>query len=159
MGGEDFDVIEPRRGHGVGSATREEEDQSLDWNCTSCGQRNFAKRFECFHCKRVRTPGSNDAAPGEAPGQQRRTVSPHAGSRAWRQLYAAEGSEGSDTSSSRSRRHRKPKKRKRKKNRKRKRSRSSSSNSSSSGRSRRSRRRRTRSSSDRTLSTSSKSSD
>jgi len=154
--GEDFDCPDP--GKGVGKGTREEEDQSLDWACTSCGERNFVKRFECFRCKRARPPGFSDPRPGEAT-EPRRTVSPHAGSRAWRELYAGEGSKGSDSSRSRGRRHRKRKKVKRKK--KSKRSHSSSSNSSSSDRSRRSKRKRgaRHSSSDSSRSSSSKSSD
>jgi len=152
--GEEFDFTDPGKGHG---ATREEEDQSLDWACASCGERNFVKRFECFRCKRVRTPGFSDPPSGDAPAQQRRTVSPHAGSRAWRELYAEEGSRGSDSSRSRGRRHRKRKKKRRKKNSKR--NLSSSSKSSSSDRSRRSKRRKARSSSDASLSSSSKSSD
>mmetsp|Transcript_28888 Transcript_28888/g.82756 ORF Transcript_28888/g.82756 Transcript_28888/m.82756 type:complete len:415 (+) Transcript_28888:197-1441(+) len=105
-----------------GRSGREEEDRSRDWLCTSCGERNFVKRFECFKCKAARTTGFSDApSGGDAAPEPRRAVSPHAGSRAWRELYAAAGS-GSSASRGRGRRRR----------RRRKRSRSKSSNSSSS---------------------------
>mmetsp|Transcript_103662 Transcript_103662/g.323115 ORF Transcript_103662/g.323115 Transcript_103662/m.323115 type:complete len:262 (-) Transcript_103662:146-931(-) len=121
--------------------------RSRDWICAACGERNFVKRFECFKCKAsllrtiatgqsTRSAGFTDAPGGEGGTEPRRAVSPHAGSRAWRDVYAAAGS-GSSTSRGRGRR--------RKRKRKRSRSRSSNSSSSSSKARARSRRRRRRS--------------
>mmetsp|Transcript_7127 Transcript_7127/g.16853 ORF Transcript_7127/g.16853 Transcript_7127/m.16853 type:complete len:416 (-) Transcript_7127:84-1331(-) len=111
---------------------REEEDRSRDWLCSSCGERNFVKRFECFKCKALipiatRTTGFSEAPGGEAAAatEPRRTVSPHAGSRAWRELYAATGGGGAGASS-------RSRGRARKRRRKRRRSRSDSSRGSSS---------------------------
>uniref|UniRef100_A0A7S4V8R4 RanBP2-type domain-containing protein n=1 Tax=Alexandrium monilatum TaxID=311494 RepID=A0A7S4V8R4_9DINO len=134
------------KGLGFGArAGREEEDRSRDWLCAACGERNFVKRFECFKCKATRTTGFSDAPAGGGGGEglaePRRAVSPHAGSRAWREVYANAGS-GSSASRGRARERRR---------RRRKRSRSkSSSNSSSSSRAKersrkRKRRRRSRS--------------
>jgi len=158
-------------GKGLGftgkAAGREEEDRSRDWICSSCGERNFVKRFECFRCKALclpkvatRTTGFSEP-PSETPAEPRRTVSPHAGSRAWREIYAAGAGSGSSRSRGRGRRKKK----------KRKRSRSDSSRGSSSSSSRgkkrkkssRRRRRRSRSRSscrrDRSASSGSESSD
>lgn len=134
-------------------AGREEEDRSRDWLCGQCGERNFVKRFECFKCKASiscratawvqapRTSGVGEqSSRAEAPAEPRRTVSPHAGSRAWRDVYAAGAGSGSSASRSRGRR--------RKRRRKRSRSKSSNSSSSSSrhkGKSRKKRRKRSKS--------------
>eukprot|EP00404_Azadinium_spinosum_P005102 CAMPEP_0180472184 /NCGR_PEP_ID=MMETSP1036_2-20121128/29509_1 /TAXON_ID=632150 /ORGANISM="Azadinium spinosum, Strain 3D9" /LENGTH=355 /DNA_ID=CAMNT_0022479419 /DNA_START=101 /DNA_END=1168 /DNA_ORIENTATION=+ len=96
--------------------TFEEEDRSRDWNCSACGERNFVKRFDCFKCHRPRS--QTDDTPVTGPGP-RRTISPHAGSRAMRDMLAARMARG--VSRSRSRRK--------------KRSRSKSSDTSSSSRS------------------------
>lgn len=66
----------------------QDEDRSRDWYCKSCGERNFTKRFECFKCKTPKPPEI-----GEVPVPQvvipapKRNLSPHAGSRAMREMY------------------------------------------------------------------------
>lgn len=74
---------------------REEEDRSRDWSCSSCQERNFFKRFECFKCK---GPKPFEDLPGIAPVVvpvvampvvAKRSLSPHAGSRAMREMYKA----------------------------------------------------------------------
>lgn len=115
------------------SASKEEEDRSRDWYC-SCGERNFVKRFNCFKCQAARPRSDRDSGP------PRRTLSPHAGSRAMRELLRRER-----CSRSRSL------KKKSKKGAKKRRSRSSSTSSSrteSSSHSRKKGRRRLESSSD-----------
>lgn len=142
----------------VRGARGEEEDRSRDWLCSNCGERNFVKRFECFKCKTTIKLGaggaalysasrstavggfSEGAAGGDVAPEPRRTVSPHAGSRAWRDVYAAAAGSGSSASRSRGRR--------KKRRRRRSRSKSSSSSSSSSrakGKSNKKRRKRSRS--------------
>lgn len=92
---------------------KEEEDRSRDWYCEnkSCGERNFVKRFECFKCKAPRPAGHGIP---EQPVQQpppRRTLSPHAGSRAMA-MAAMRGGRGGAISRSRSRRRSRSKRRK-----------------------------------------------
>mmetsp|Transcript_49127 Transcript_49127/g.106851 ORF Transcript_49127/g.106851 Transcript_49127/m.106851 type:complete len:416 (+) Transcript_49127:107-1354(+) len=104
--------------------SKEEEDRSRDWNCASCGERNFVKRFECFKCKLPRSlnsGGFSSPPPGATPLPPRRSFSPHAGSRAVRDTLAAAAAAGSGSSESR----------RRGRNKKRKRKRSSSSSSRS----------------------------
>mmetsp|Transcript_74041 Transcript_74041/g.154405 ORF Transcript_74041/g.154405 Transcript_74041/m.154405 type:complete len:385 (-) Transcript_74041:59-1213(-) len=142
------------------------EDRSLDWYCKSCGERNFTKRFECFKCKGPRpvsnafleATGSPPAPTPAAPAAPRRTLSPHAGSRAMREQLKAQlmggasgGGDGdasgskrdrSKSSSSSSRRDSSSSSesssdRKKKKKRRKDKSKSSSSSSSSSRGSRR----------------------
>merc|ERR1712146_410564 len=75
----------------------QEEDRSRDWYCKGCGERNFMKRFECFKCKgpkpldeNVPVPAAAAVAPAPAPvPQPPRRLSPHAGSRAMREMYKA----------------------------------------------------------------------
>mmetsp|Transcript_78352 Transcript_78352/g.176989 ORF Transcript_78352/g.176989 Transcript_78352/m.176989 type:complete len:410 (-) Transcript_78352:139-1368(-) len=117
---------------------RDEEDRSRDWQCTSCGERNFVKRFDCFKCKKIRSVGFEEAPAGAVP-EPRRTVSPHAGSRAWREAYAAAAA-GSGSSRSRGRGRRRPPPPKRRRSRSR-----SSRDSSSSSLSRQKKRKRRRS--------------
>lgn len=67
-----------------------DEDRSRDWYCKSCGERNFLKREECFKCKTQKPAElqeSTVAAPARvaAPAPQRH-LSPHAGSRAMREM-------------------------------------------------------------------------
>mmetsp|Transcript_97321 Transcript_97321/g.275734 ORF Transcript_97321/g.275734 Transcript_97321/m.275734 type:complete len:374 (-) Transcript_97321:109-1230(-) len=70
----------------------DDEDRSRDWHCDGCGERNFVKRSECYKCRapRPRTEGvepaatSNDVMP-------RRALSPHAGSRAMREMFRKGG--------------------------------------------------------------------
>jgi len=113
-------------------AGADEEDRTRDWKCDKCGERNFVKRFQCFKCKNNKPHDQMDDRP--AP---RRTVSPHAGSRAVKDAMRAKmglppcgrsrsrgGRSSGSSSSSSSSRPRKKKKGKRK--------RSSSSGSSSS---------------------------
>lgn len=125
----------------------EEEDRSRDWYCQSCHERNFVKRFECFKCKsiRPRDDGTDTfvppiAAPAMGMGMPvKRTLSPHAGSRAMREVYkdrlAAKKSpsrspaSSSRSSSSESSRERKKRKKDKKKSKKKKRSKSKSSGS------------------------------
>merc|ERR1711948_145764 len=124
-----------------------EEDRSRDWNCPACGERNFMKRFECFKC-RTQKPltGFSDSAPVAPVPMQRRNVSPHAGSRAWRdtikaEMGAAARSRSRSKGSSAKRRKRsnasssssssKGKKKKKKNKKKKKKKKSSSSSSSS----------------------------
>lgn len=110
---------------------REEEDRSRDWECSSCGERNFVKRLECFRCKTPRCKGFSDnppagsAAAPAAPAQ--RTLSPHAGSRAM--AFTGRRASGSRSPSRRRSRSRR-KKKKKKKEKKKKKSSSSSSGSS-----------------------------
>merc|ERR1712039_207004 len=106
---------------------KEEEDRSRDWNCPACGERNFMKRFECFKC-RTQKPltGFSDSAPVAPVPMQRRNVSPHAGSRAWRDTIKAEMG-----AAARSRSRSKGKKKKKKNKKKKKKKKSSSSSSSS----------------------------
>eukprot|EP00928_Gymnodinium_smaydae_P002914 TRINITY_DN11065_c1_g1_i1.p1 TRINITY_DN11065_c1_g1~~TRINITY_DN11065_c1_g1_i1.p1 ORF type:complete len:405 (+),score=96.94 TRINITY_DN11065_c1_g1_i1:168-1382(+) len=128
-------------------SSREEEDRSRDWSCTSCGERNFMKRLDCFKCRAPRAACfSESARDGRAADQsssnkpQRRTFSPHAGSRAVREALAGEAAarrgaaksgSDSDAGSGESRRRKKPRGKKRKRK-----SSSSGSSSSSSSRSR-----------------------
>lgn len=66
-----------------------EEDRSRDWWCENCSERNFVKRFECFKCKALRPRTSIDGGLYQASiGIEipRRTLSPHAGSRAMREM-------------------------------------------------------------------------
>lgn len=134
-----------------GSFVPGEEDRTNDWNCPSCGQRNFMRRSECFRCKNPRAITGSDSARGEsnaassgnhhraAPSAPpRRTFSPHAGARAIKEsMLAAMGAgggrgakrDGSASGSSPSRKRSSPSRRRKKK---RKRSRSKSSESSSS---------------------------
>ncbi|CAK9034048.1 unnamed protein product [Durusdinium trenchii] len=67
----------------------QDEDRSRDWYCKSCGERNFMKRLECFKCKAVKPPevGEAVAAPPVVTPAPKRTLSPHAGSRAMREMY------------------------------------------------------------------------
>lgn len=117
--GEALEPVAPLgKGKGLGKlpglpkgSGKDEEDRSRDWLCTSCGERNFVKRFECFKCHGARAQGFSDAPAEEAAAEPRRTVSPHAGSRAWRELYAA--GTGSGSSRSRARGHKKKKKKRR----------------------------------------------
>lgn len=129
-----------------------EEDRSRDWVCTSCGERNFLKRMECFKCNKRRETfytAAEDEKQSAPTAPPRRTFSPHAGSRAVRESMKApgdgQGSDGSRGSSS----GRRGRKTKGKKRRKKHRSSSSDSSSSSSGRSRKKRRRSSSSSSSR----------
>lgn len=111
------------------------EDRSRDWVCTSCTERNFVKRFECFKCKTSRGVGFTDAPSGAsasaverpAPIPPQRGLSPHAGSRAVREALA-----GGSRSRSRGRKKKKEKSKKRKRSR----TRSSDSGRSRSSRSR-----------------------
>jgi len=83
----------------------DEEDRSRDWYCEGCGERNFVKRFECFKCKAQR-PREEGAAPvAFPPPPPRRALSPHAGSRAMREMFRqrALGKGGGDAGGSRSR--------------------------------------------------------
>jgi len=129
---------------------REEEDRSRDWYCENCGERNFMKRLECFKCKAPRPPGAGEISEPVPMVRPRRTLSPHAGSRAMRDTLRQQlenkggaanrsrsrsknrrrsssgGSESSKSSSSDDSSQRKKKKKKRR------RSRSASSSSSSS---------------------------
>mmetsp|Transcript_33866 Transcript_33866/g.79183 ORF Transcript_33866/g.79183 Transcript_33866/m.79183 type:complete len:333 (-) Transcript_33866:77-1075(-) len=86
---------------------RDEEDRSRDWYCRNCGERNFMKRNECFKCKAFRQHIEEEyqaapvaPSPAAAP---RRTFSPHAGSRAVRQVLAGGGRNSSRDRSSRKR--------------------------------------------------------
>lgn len=90
---------------------RDEEDRSRDWYCEGCGERNFVKRAECFKCKTKRPSGA-DTAPIFVP-PPRRTLSPHAGSRALRELFQKGRGKGGSRSRSRSRRKRRSPSRKR----------------------------------------------
>lgn len=123
------------------TAGKDDEDRSRDWVCAHCNERNFVKRFECFKCKKPRASGFTDA-PAEAaappPKPPARTLSPHAGSRAVREMLAG-GRKRSPASRSRGSRGRR---RERSKDNKRRRSRSRSSRSASSGSSRQRGRRR-----------------
>eukprot|EP00439_Symbiodinium_sp_Y106_P033270 s92_g3.t10 len=68
----------------------QDEDRSRDWYCKSCGERNFMKRFECFKCKAPKppeAPGDQPVAPPVPTPPPKRTLSPHAGSRAMREMY------------------------------------------------------------------------
>lgn len=96
---------------------KEEEDRSRDWMCENkaCGERNFVKRFECHKCKAPRPAGSGiPEQPAVMQPPPRRTLSPHAGSRAMadicRARLAAKGRGGG--SRSRSRRRSRSKRRK-----------------------------------------------
>eukprot|EP00927_Polykrikos_kofoidii_P029146 TRINITY_DN2524_c0_g1_i1.p1 TRINITY_DN2524_c0_g1~~TRINITY_DN2524_c0_g1_i1.p1 ORF type:complete len:393 (+),score=73.19 TRINITY_DN2524_c0_g1_i1:199-1377(+) len=117
----------------------DDEDRSQDWACSSCGERNFVKRFECFRCKTARTTRSTSCVGGPAATSAsatfippRRTFSPHAGSRAVREYLAARSVSRSSS------RHRKRKKKKKQ------RSRSRSTGSSSSRSRKRSKKRKAR---------------
>jgi len=132
------------------SGKQDDEDRSRDWVCGNCGERNFVKRFECFKCGQPRSSGfsagperTRSRSPPPAP--PKRTLSPHAGARAIREMLAGgrnrsgsrsrsrgrggrkrdDSSESSDSSPSRERRKKDSKKKK-----KRKKSRSSSSGDS-----------------------------
>lgn len=78
-----------------------QEDRTLDWFCQICGERNFTKRFECYKCKAPKAmpaastivgaacvappPVLGASIPPPAP-PPRRNLSPHAGSRAMREM-------------------------------------------------------------------------
>mmetsp|Transcript_33584 Transcript_33584/g.62937 ORF Transcript_33584/g.62937 Transcript_33584/m.62937 type:complete len:334 (-) Transcript_33584:62-1063(-) len=133
----------------------QDEDRSRDWYCKSCGERNFMKRFECFKCKAAKPPevGETPLIPQVPVPAPKRNLSPHAGSRAMREMYKKGlglGGAGpppqQSPSRSRSRKRKSPsssssssshkkKKRKKKKHKKDKRSSSSDSDSSASVRS------------------------
>eukprot|EP00440_Ansanella_granifera_P011733 gb/GFBE01012744.1/.p1 GENE.gb/GFBE01012744.1/~~gb/GFBE01012744.1/.p1 ORF type:complete len:340 (+),score=73.95 gb/GFBE01012744.1/:1-1020(+) len=144
-----------------GAGSLQDEDRSRDWYCKACNERNFLKRFECFKCKHPKPLDELDPLPqaipppgemgggGAVPPAPKRRASPHAGSRAMREMYkqglmggpGRVGGDGASRSRSRSRKssssssssssHRK-KKKKKKKSKKKKSKRSSSSDSSSS---------------------------
>eukprot|EP00927_Polykrikos_kofoidii_P054548 TRINITY_DN48958_c0_g1_i1.p1 TRINITY_DN48958_c0_g1~~TRINITY_DN48958_c0_g1_i1.p1 ORF type:complete len:340 (-),score=57.51 TRINITY_DN48958_c0_g1_i1:250-1269(-) len=88
----------PGKGYGSGSCGkggREEEDPSWDWHCNQCGERNFAKRLECFSCKKPRhgdgeLPSASCSVPPRPAPASRRPLSPHAGSRAVRDTLASQ---------------------------------------------------------------------
>jgi len=135
----------------------QDEDRSRDWYCKSCGERNFMKRFECFKCKAPKppeAPGDQPVAPPVPTPPPKRTLSPHAGSRAMREMYkqgllgpgaaaAAAAAPAKSPSKSRSKRSAssssssssRQKKRRKKKKKHKKNKRSSSSDSRSSDRS------------------------
>eukprot|EP00928_Gymnodinium_smaydae_P049308 TRINITY_DN3308_c0_g1_i2.p1 TRINITY_DN3308_c0_g1~~TRINITY_DN3308_c0_g1_i2.p1 ORF type:complete len:375 (+),score=87.02 TRINITY_DN3308_c0_g1_i2:224-1348(+) len=124
-------------------------DQSQDWICSSCRERNFARRWECIRCKQPK-PGNDRASspsrgsrPTPAP-PRRSTFSPHAGARAIRESLASEaakrgagggggggGARRSSSSKSRGRSRSSSRGRKKKKSKKRRKSSTSSSSSSS----------------------------
>lgn len=129
-------VFGPKGGAKMGVGM-DDEDRSRDWVCQSCQERNFLKRFECFRCKMPRTVGFTEAPenfqqPSAPPPMQRKTFSPHAGSRSIKEALRAEmlgkqkTKEENDDGSSSSPSEKKPKKKKKK------RKRSSSSDSDSS---------------------------
>ncbi|CAJ1369070.1 unnamed protein product [Effrenium voratum] len=67
----------------------QDEDRSRDWYCKSCGERNFMKRFECFKCKAQKPVEQGEvppAAPQVVAPAPKRHLSPHAGSRAMREM-------------------------------------------------------------------------
>lgn len=67
-----------------------DEDRSRDWYCKACGERNFLKRAECYKCKTqkpMELQESTIAAPARvAAPAPKRHLSPHAGSRAMREM-------------------------------------------------------------------------
>ena len=67
----------------------QDEDRSRDWYCKSCGERNFMKRSECFKCKATKPPevGEVPTVPQVVIPAPKRNLSPHAGSRAMREMY------------------------------------------------------------------------
>eukprot|EP00435_Cladocopium_sp_Y103_P045727 s1416_g13.t1 len=70
------------------SAGLQDEDRSRDWYCKSCGERNFMKRFECFKCKTPKPPEIGEVqVPQVVIPAPKRNLSPHAGSRAMREMY------------------------------------------------------------------------
>eukprot|EP00932_Pfiesteria_piscicida_P005309 SRR837773.15219.p1 GENE.SRR837773.15219~~SRR837773.15219.p1 ORF type:complete len:426 (-),score=40.60 SRR837773.15219:16-1293(-) len=141
----------PRGGFGLAMPGKGgDDDRSRDWICTRCNERNFVKRLECFKCNVPRMGvgvGAGLSSPSAPPPPPRRTLSPHAGSRAVRDQLAGamaagrsgtrsrsrrrESSSGSSSSSSDEHARKREKQRKRKK----KRQRSSSSSSSSASKS------------------------
>jgi len=144
MGKGHFPAFVPGPGLSAFASSREEEDRSRDWVCGVCGERNFVKRFECFRCRTAR-PAASAASFSEvssAGAGPKRTFSPHAGSRAVREVMRGGGKAASASSESPPRRSRT-----RKKKRKRGRSDSSSSKSSRS-RKKKSKKHKSRSSSD-----------
>lgn len=74
--------------------SREEEDRSRDWYCEGCGERNFVKRFECFKCKAARPHEVGEGPVLQQPPPPRRTLSPHAGSRAMREVFRQQAGVG-----------------------------------------------------------------
>lgn len=88
--------------------SREEEDRSRDWYCDSCGERNFVKRFECFKCKALRPREAGEGPVVHQP-PVRRTLSPHAGSRAMREVFRQQQGIGKACSRSPSRPRRRKK--------------------------------------------------
>lgn len=134
----------------AGKGFSEEEDRSRDWYCENCNERNFVKRSECFKCKASRPRGA-DTAELAAPPPPRRTISPHAGSRAMKEelLRKGGGKGGSARSRSTSRRKRRSSSRcGRSRDRSRSRRKRTTSKSSSSAASSRKKRRRSQSGSD-----------
>jgi len=132
-------------GQGKGSSaagSKDDEDRSRDWVCTACSERNFVKRFECFKCKKPRAQGFTDAPESSSrsraaspPPPPKRTLSPHAGSRAVRDMLAGRAAKRSASHSrSRGRGRSRSKKRAsgRSRSKKRKRSKSQSDSSDSS---------------------------
>ncbi|CAE8628746.1 unnamed protein product [Polarella glacialis] len=134
-------------GRNAAGLAAQDEDRTRDWICSDCKERNFVKRNECFKCKALRPrEDGEEEAPLPTPGQPRRTISPHSGSRAMREQYkanlAAKNGNADAATRSRSRKRQQsssssssssPAKKKRKKKKsKKKRSRSSSGSSSSS---------------------------
>jgi len=129
---------------------REEEDRSRDWYCKQCGERNFVKRFECFKCKagRQHIESEYQQSTATSAAGPKRSFSPHAGSRAVREVLGGgvaepqrKKSRDPSSSSSESSRKRNSRRRSRSrsvdkkgaKNSKRRSKSSSSSGSSSSG--------------------------
>lgn len=119
-----FPSRDARGGHGA----QDDEDRSRDWECKSCGERNFVKRFECFKCKKPRQGGFADAprdrdrddrdrdrgdrdrdrdrgrpADSGPDRPQGRGLSPHAGARAIREALARKRAQGGGGGRSRSR--------------------------------------------------------
>merc|ERR1719329_245409 len=64
-GGGGREAAEVKRKAGKGQT---EEDTTFDWYCSSCGNRNFARRSECFKCNTPR-PSSRSASRGRDRAQ------------------------------------------------------------------------------------------
>jgi len=85
----------------------QEGDRSKDWTCEGCGERNFVRSFECCKCRSARPRQPDDGLPPAfALPLPRRTLSPHAGSRAMREMFKKGAGKGASRSPSRRRKRR-----------------------------------------------------
>lgn len=66
-----------------------DDDRPPDWTCSSCRERNYARRSECYRCKAPQHSQYGAKQYSQFSQSNRRSFSPHAGARAIRESIAA----------------------------------------------------------------------